>query len=188
MNTPVHITLALASLGKKERPENNKWVFAGALVPDIAMFFLFFYEVVIGTPQRVIWSEKYFSPLWQNTVDLFNSFPIFGALLAISIYKKWNAISVFSLAALLHLIFDFPLHNDDAHRHFYPFSEWRFESPISYWDPSHYGHIWSPLEFIILVITSYFAFKILHSKLSKIAIIGSLLFSAAAFVFFTFLL
>jgi len=35
----------------------------------------------------------------------------------------------------LHALFDFPLHHDDGHRHFWPFSEFRFDSPVSYWDP-----------------------------------------------------
>jgi len=39
-----------------------------------------------------------------------------------------------------------PLHVDDAHAHFWPFSDWRFVSPVSYWNPGYYGHIWAPIE------------------------------------------
>lgn len=44
-----------------------------------------------------------------------------------------------SLSLLLHACADFPLHHDDAHRRFFPFSDYRFSSPVSYWDPRHHG-------------------------------------------------
>ncbi len=187
MNTPTHITLALATLGRKDKPRNNRWIFIGALIPDVAMFFLFFYEVLIGTPQRIIWTEKYFSPLWQNIVDVFNSFPIFIALLVLSIYKKWNALTAVSLAALLHIATDFPLHNDDAHRHFLPFSHWKFESPVSYWDPNFYGQYWSVFELLLLIVASYFALQILQTTWARVLVVCSLIFSVIMFVFFTFI-
>lgn len=187
MNTPTHITLALATLGKKDKPKNNIWIFAGALVPDIAMFFLFFYEMIIGTPQRIIWDEKYFSPLWQNTVDMFNSFPIFVALLLVSVYKKWNLLTIFCLASMLHIAGDFPLHNDDAHRHFYPFSNWRFESPVSYWDPNFYGQYWSIFEIFLLLFTGYFAYTILQTTWARTILILLVVLSVTMFLFFSFI-
>ena len=45
----------------------------------------------------------------------------------------------FAAAGLLHLALDFPLHNDDARRHFWPISDWVFESPLSYWDSAHHA-------------------------------------------------
>jgi len=187
MNTPTHITLAIALLGEKNKSKKNRCILLGALVPDVAMFFLFFYEVIIGTPQRIIWNEKYFSPLWQNTVDSFNSFPIFIALLILSIYKKWHLFTAFCLAALLHVATDFPLHNDDAHRHFYPFSDWRFESPISYWDPNFYGHYWSILEIIILLVTSYITWNYISNLYIKILLVGTIIFSIIVPLLFMFL-
>lgn len=49
-------------------------------------------------------------------------------------------------AALLHLGFDFLLHNDDGRAHFWPLSNWIFQSPVSYWDPDHYGNIAGAIE------------------------------------------
>jgi hypothetical protein len=43
--------------------------------------------------------------------------------------------------AVLHLGFDFLLHNDDGRAHFRPLRNWVFQSPVSYWDPDHYGNI-----------------------------------------------
>ena len=43
---------------------------------------------------------------------------------------------------LLHLAFDFPLHTHDARMHFWPLSDWVFESPVSYWDSrAHAGAV-----------------------------------------------
>lgn len=171
MNTPTHITLALALLGKKNNPKRNKSVIAGALLPDVAMFFLFFYEVIIQTPQRVIWEEKYFSPLWQNTTDLFNSIPIFVSILIFAWYKKIEWLQLVCLGALLHIAFDLPLHHDDGHRHFFPLTDWRFESPISYWDPAYYGQYWSVFELVLLLGTGYVAWNMLASKWAKAALL-----------------
>ena len=49
-------------------------------------------------------------------------------------------------AALLHLGFDFLLHNDDGRAHFWPLSNWVFQSPVSYLDPDHYGNIAGAVE------------------------------------------
>ena len=37
---------------------------------------------------------------------------------------------------------------DDAHRHFYPLSDYRFISLVSYWDPRHYGTVAMPAELL----------------------------------------
>ena len=34
---------------------------------------------------------------------------------------------------------DFFLHADDARTHLQPFTDWRFYSPVSYWDPAYFG-------------------------------------------------
>jgi len=51
-------------------------------------------------------------------------------------------------SASLHMLCDLPVHHDDGHRHFLPISNWRFESPVSYWDPEHFGLVFAALELI----------------------------------------
>ena len=46
----------------------------------------------------------------------------------------------------LHCLGDLPLHNEDAHAHFFPFSTWHFRSPVSYWDPRHFGLVTASAE------------------------------------------
>jgi len=43
----------------------------------------------------------------------------------------------FALAALIHMATDLPVHAEDAYRHFWPLSDWRYYSEFSYWDPDH---------------------------------------------------
>ena len=78
-----------------------------------------------------------------------NSFILFGLLCALAGWRKWPILTVFGLAALLHLLLDFPLHADDAHRHFWPVSDWRFQSPVSYWDPAFNGWLGVTIETIV---------------------------------------
>ena len=53
---------------------------------------------------------------------------------------------VFSGAALLHLGLDFPLHTHDARQHFWPVSDWVFESPYSYSDRRAHAGVIGPIE------------------------------------------
>lgn len=57
-----------------------------------------------------------------------------------------STLGLFALAALLHLAGDLPVHATDAHRHFWPLTDWRFVSPVSYWDPAHGGQWFSWVE------------------------------------------
>jgi len=38
------------------------------------------------------------------------------------------------------------LHHDDGRAHFWPVTNWIFQSPVSYWDRRHYGDIVGPIE------------------------------------------
>lgn len=52
----------------------------------------------------------------------------------------------------VHCLIDLPVHHDDAHRHFFPFSEYRFFSPVSYWDPQHFGNYVLTVEIVLTLI------------------------------------
>lgn len=56
------------------------------------------------------------------------------------------------ISMLIHCLCDLPLHHDDGHRHFFPLSDFRFESPVSYWDPAHYGDWFLKFEFAFVAI------------------------------------
>lgn len=71
-------------------------------------------------------------------------------------------LSYFSMAMCIHCICDFPLHNDDAHAQFVPFTDYVFHSPLSYWDYNHYGYIVSPIISLFVMISSIWIYK--HKK------------------------
>ncbi|MEN8256859.1 MAG: hypothetical protein ABFS09_03250 [Thermodesulfobacteriota bacterium] len=77
--------------------------------------------------------------------------------------KKTRA-ALFCLAAFIAAVEDFLLHHDDGHAHFFPFSDFRFSSPVSYWDPNHYGRMASGLEIACALTAAVWIFKHLESR------------------------
>jgi hypothetical protein len=153
MHTPAHVVVNLTILGRKEQRETLAPIVAGAILPDLPMFFFYLYAKVLrGMPERSVWAQAYHESGWQIFFDLFNSLPllVIGFLWARHSAAKW--LSAFFASMILHSLGDFALHHSDAHRHLLPFSGWRFHSPISYWDPRHFGNIVGPLEACVIVI------------------------------------
>jgi len=149
MNTPAHSILSLVVLDRGRLKGHELPILAGSLLPDAPMVLFYLYEKIIrGSPENVIWGERYFEASWQTFFDLFNSIPL-AALVVLAAWRAraWGWVA-FGASVILHCLTDLPLHNDDAHRHFFPFSNWRFESPLSYWDPAHHGHYFALLEIV----------------------------------------
>jgi len=154
MNSPTHSLLALALLSKKGQPGRNRAVFIGALLPDIVIYFWAPWQTLVnGNSQRDIWDVLYFEPPMQTLIAIFNSIPIYAAIAVIGYFamgKKWGAaLLFFALAALIHMATDMPVHGHDAYRHFWPLSDWRFHSPISYWERDLHAGWVSAVEAII---------------------------------------
>ena len=144
MITSTHALLSLAILSKRGEQKRNLAVFAGALLPDLAIFLWAPYQYIFNDVSGdEIWNELYFAPPMQNLIAWFNSIPIYAALALLGFSmrsKMWGKLLlVFAVAALLHIAGDMPVHADDAYRHFWPISDWRFFSPLSYWDVDHHA-------------------------------------------------
>ncbi len=181
MNTPTHILLSVAALSRAklsrakssddqtDAGEDNSdgqpsvkqrtyvWpAVAGAVVPDAPMFLFYFVErAVLGSSEREIWSTRYFLPAWQDFFDLFNSLPIAGVACWVSYRLGKTGWGIFFASMMLHIVCDLPVHHDDAHRHLWPLTDWRFESPVSYWDPNHFG-IYAGVGELALFVVCYF--------------------------------
>ena len=133
MNTPSHAIMSLAILGRQGETQRNNALLIGAILPDAAMFVFYVVSKFIYRETEIrIWSVTYFQPFWQNIFDLFNSIPLAVLGLAMARLLHFNKTKALCSSVLLHLLFDFPFHSDDAHRHFFPLSDYRFISPISY--------------------------------------------------------
>lgn len=185
MNTPTHLIVALALLSKRKEKKRNLGVAVGALLPDLSIFVFYFYAKLIGKlPEQKIWSEAYWTEPWQTISAISNSVPLALFILAISVWRKSVAGAVLAQAMLVHFVLDFPLHADDAHRHFWPLSDWRFFSPISYWNHNHGGGIGTGIEILALFAASFFLWRRFPSPLARsVLAVTVALYGVAGFYF-----
>jgi hypothetical protein len=161
MNTQTHLLVAAALFAKPDRPKRNIALIIGALLPDAAIFALFGWAVLTGVPQSELWGRIYFSEPMLTFTAIGNSAPLYAAIaLAAWAYARWRAdrplpvlptLCVLGLAALSHLALDLPVHVDDAHPHFWPLTNWRFRSPVSYWDGNFHAR-WVMLAELITAL------------------------------------
>lgn len=171
MNTPTHAVLNLALLGRGETRRGWAWIVAGAIVPDlpIVLFFLtsnFLYHI----PAQEMWTHAYFVSGWQHAIDALHSFPLIALGWAAARWRGWRGGELFFASLFLHSLGDFPLHVEDAHRHFYPFSGWRFESPVSYWDPRHHGAWGATFELCALLAASAVVVRRARSRWARVGV------------------
>lgn len=150
MMSQTHVLLSAAALTKPGAPVRNAAAILGAILPDASIYVMLGIMRLQGVEQRQIWDEIYWQEPWQIFSAVSNSFPLFLGVFVLGLVLHRIAsspalafTSIFltglGLSALLHLAFDFPVHADDAHRHFWPITDWRFHSPLSYWDSRHFA-------------------------------------------------
>ncbi|MEM9266344.1 MAG: hypothetical protein AAGA46_12535 [Cyanobacteria bacterium P01_F01_bin.13] len=183
MNTPSHVILNLALLGRRSKSQHHSPIFWGAMLPDLAMFWFYGWaKLVAQMDEATIWREAYYEPFWQNIFDAGNSIPIALLVIAVALglrnrYPTWQALAdsaiVLAASVILHCLADLPLHVDDGHRHFWPFSNFRFESPVSYWDPDHHGGVAAMFEFLLVMVASWRVWQLLRSRWLKALLLGS---------------
>ena len=176
MQTQTHLLFALAVLSRKNSPKRNRAVFIGALIPDLFIYVAWAYYTLSGNSQTQIWDVLYFQNPTQFWDALFNSVPVFltiaslGWVLALKSAKyklAGQCIGLFGAAALIHIATDFPVHASDAHRHFWPLSDWRFYSPLSYWEGDHHAALVSVIEAIGGVLISILLWRRFERKWTR---------------------
>lgn len=139
MNTPAHLIFGAAGFARPERAGTLAAALAGALTPDLSLYIMVFVSIwILDIPARTVFDEYYYSDGWQSVFAVDNSFILWGLFLCLALWKSRPLLTAFAGAGFLHLAFDFPLHTHDARMHFWPVSDWVFESPVSYWD--HAAH------------------------------------------------
>lgn len=147
MNTQAHAIVSFWFLNKRLSPSLILWT---AVLPDLPMFFFYgWVKIVEGAQEQDIWQTLYFQDSWQDFFDLFNSIPLAVLIILGGWLFKKSGLMFSGVSILLHLLCDLPLHHDDGHRHFFPFSDFRYSSPVSYWDPKHFGWITAPMEAVL---------------------------------------
>ena len=167
MNTQTHLLVSAFALARPDKPLRNSAVIFGALLPDLSIYALVVWARINDVPERQIWRHFYWQEPWQTYGAILNSVPIYGAGLLLCLFLLFRqdkqasipaegerhrvilvAFAAFFASCLLHVALDFPVHVDDAHRHFWPISDWRFHSPISYWNSNHHGDVVQTVEMI----------------------------------------
>jgi len=180
----------------------NTATLLGALLPDFSLFFMFGQAKLRGISDDVIWGEMYFSSFWQEIGAITNSLPVYAFIAAVGLLlggriastgierssapMLGNAMLALGLAALLHCLTDLPLHVDDGHAHFWPFSHWIYSSPVSYWDSNHYAHYWQPIELLLALLCILTIWRRFTSIWVRIATIVGLMSYGVIILMWTF--
>lgn len=164
MMTQTHFLMTAAVRKGLPRWAMPAWaVLLGSVAPDIPLTVLslggFAYFTGMlgwtgGEAARRMYGTLYFeNPWWIGAHSLLHS-PTSVLLLLVGVQwglGRWPAWQRFArwflLACLFHSLVDVATHYDDGPVVFWPF-EWsyRFASPVSYWDPAHYGREFAVFE------------------------------------------
>lgn len=185
MTTQSHAILNIAILSKPDKPYLHAYACFGAVIPDVPIFIFFVVETFIRrTSQHQLWSSRYFMETWQNFFDIFNAVPLILIVLGIGYYLMHSErVMVVAWSMLIHCAFDFLTHHDDGHRHFFPLSDFIFESPISYWDRHHYAEIFGPIERLVILVASIYLFPRLKTRFGRVVLVAiNVLFLATFFL------
>ena len=205
MMTQTHLLVAASLFSSPKRPSKHNFaILIGSFFPDIAVFGLFIWSKLAGIPERQLWREVYFSEPMLTYTAIANSLPVYLVILlaGVLLYKSQasntnllepiprisimmcSAICLFALAAITHLIGDFPVHTSDAHPHFWPISDWRFHSPVSYWDDKHYGDYFSLIEAALGVVLSIVLYRRFNLKWVRCLLVLAIFLYVAVPVYF----
>ena len=147
--------MALGKCGRwaKDAP---RWALGlGSVAPDLPLYVLSFGGIwYFGTYKQMPRQEVgehifhnlfYNDPIWLTLHNFLHSptmlFMLVGACLVLGKWPTFRRGSLFFLASCsLHCLVDIATHNDDGPLLFFPFNwNFRFSSPVSYWDPDHHG-------------------------------------------------
>ncbi len=142
MNTPAHLIFGLAAFGKLDAPKVTAAALAGAFIPDLSLYLMAgTHLLILGTDPQIVFGQLYFSDGWQAIFRVDNSIVLWGMGLVYAIWARSAWVVALRGAAVLHLGLDFLLHHDDGRAYSWPLTTWKFQSPVSYWDPNHYALI-----------------------------------------------
>ncbi|MGB8697948.1 MAG: zinc dependent phospholipase C family protein [Thermosynechococcaceae cyanobacterium] len=164
MNTSSHFLIA-AALSKALRPKpiHRSAVLWGSVAPDLPLWILSlggvaYYHWLQGLSLKetfeVLFDQLYFhNPFWIAAHNALHAPFLLIAGLAwtwrdrqkMGSLQRW--LFWFLLSCLLHTAIDIPTHGDDGPLLLFPLNwTFRFNSPVSYWDPRHYGTIFRWVE------------------------------------------
>lgn len=173
MQTYSHLLLTAVArdqIRQRKEIDPGKAFLLGSILPDIPLtlitiVYIIYWQINPNTPNEFIFGTNYdrlyfTNPWWITAYNLFHSpllILLYGGLglwltkQVTPARQKWGWM-LFWLAAGcgLHSLIDIFTHVNDGPLLFFPLNwTFRFNSPISYWDPEHGGRIFAPIEHLL---------------------------------------
>ncbi len=157
------MTAFARSFALKQRPEwdlPKKSIWLGAVAPDIPLYFLglggyFYYTRIQGWTRQATFQHMfgtlYFEhPFWIASHNFLHAPLIVLGGMVLGKRMRSKVLYYFFMACALHSVVDILTHHDDGPVLAFPLNwTYRFSSPISYWDPAHYGRYFSVFEMLL---------------------------------------
>lgn len=167
MNTPSHLIINAALYKKGNRTDIPKSAFLlGSFLPDIPLGILslgatFYYRIILNNQspdlmEAVLHPLYFTNPFWISAHNILHSPIALGIFLAV--LWRWRAragkvqhwLFWFFVGCALHTSIDIFTHFDDGPLLLWPLNwQLRFASPVSYWDPAHYGSQFMVFELLL---------------------------------------
>ena len=173
MQTPSHflLTAVLAQKAPTTRyAPHLSALLIGSVLPDIPLLLLTLgYEIYYrwfailptsGSIMEYLHFDLFFTdPVWIISHNFFHSLVVNGVLLGVGywgIRRKWQGsrpLFWLSLSTLFHTLIDIFTHHSDGPLLFFPLNwNYRFASPISYWEKAYYGRPFTIFEYTLDIL------------------------------------
>jgi hypothetical protein len=178
MNTQSHVIMGAVLFGRGIPAK--AWAGAlGGVIPDLPMILIVIVLKLSGVPGHTIFDDLYWQNWWQVTNAIGHNVWLWGGLVitglvmrdrlsaSVRSFDNWTTISLFAGSALFHTAIDFLCHREDAHMSFWPVTRWKFMSPVSYYDPAHYGMWFSLFEATLGVCLMVILFRQFKSSILR---------------------
>ena len=140
----------------------------GSILPDLPLIVTTIIFIIVDKIRHInlldkLFKDWYFHNIWVKAEhNLFHSQVTLNCMLlgTYLLSRRYRCIAPPSCwffwtlcSAWFHATCDIPVHHDDGPLIFFPFStEYRFRSPLSYWDPNFHGHEFAICEHIVDVL------------------------------------
>jgi len=177
MQTTSHFlmtTLIARNWPRQSLPISTRALLLGSILPDVAfilltlageIYFRWFGTLpTSGSIMEYLHLTLFFTnPIWIIGHNFFHSLIINSVLIGLGYYGWRHAIQsgllLFWLAVSMqfHTVIDVFTHASDGPLLFFPLNgSYRFASPVSYWESTHWGRVFMPLEYSMdLLIIGY---------------------------------
>lgn len=154
MRTFSHVVIALATGNRVKRSSLLAFA-AGSALPDLPLLTLTGVSM-LSSPSwaegmKRMHSAYESSPVWIGFHNAPHSLVVLGIAALVTVLLKPSSPRALLLwgivGATLHTVIDVVTHAGDGPRFLYPLSNFQFQSPVSYWDPAHFGRAFTIFEY-----------------------------------------